>query len=71
MNLGCTFHSLVTLNNNADKWFASPAQYHYIGSSSLGAVNTGLFLNYCAGVEMTGFGYTTAESKQVRAFGLA
>lgn len=28
-----------------------------------GAVNTGLFLNYCVGVEMTGFGYTTAETE--------
>ena len=40
-----------------------PAQHHYIGSSSPGAANTGLFLNYCAGIEMTGFGYTAAETE--------
>lgn len=42
---------------------ARPAQHHYIGSSSLEAVNTGLFFNYCSGLEMTGFGSTTAETE--------
>lgn len=48
---------------NADRGFALPAQYYYVGSSSPGAVNAGLFLNYCVGVEMTGFGYTTEETE--------
>lgn len=48
---------------NADRGFALPAQYYYVGSSSPGAVNAGLFLNYCVEVEMTGFGYTTEETE--------
>lgn len=48
---------------NADRGFALPTQHHFTGSSSPGAVNTGLFFNYCVGVEMTGFGYTTAETE--------
>lgn len=48
---------------NADRQFALPAHHHSIGSSSRGAVNAGLFLNYCVGVEMTGFSYTTAETE--------
>lgn len=43
--------------------FALPARHHYTGSSSSGAINDGLFLNYCVGVEMTGLGYTTAETE--------
>lgn len=58
-----TFHCLVRLTSNADRGFGSPAQHHYIGSSPLEAVNTGLFFNYCSGHEMTGFGSTTAETE--------
>ena len=53
----------MKLDYKADRGFALPARHHYVGSSSPGAINAGLFLNYCVGVEMTGFGYTAAETE--------
>lgn len=48
---------------NPDRGFALLAQHRYVGSSSTGAINAGLFWNYCVGVEIAGFGYTTAETE--------
>lgn len=46
-----------------DRGFDVSARHHFTGSSPCGAINAGLFLSYCAGVEITGSSYTTAQTQ--------
>lgn len=47
----------------ADIGLALPVQHNYAGFFSPGAINAGLFLNYCVGIEITGFSFTTVETR--------